>query len=605
MLKEKLSRLPAQSGVYILKDQVGEVLYVGKAKSLRSRVRSYFQKGVASPKTRMLQERIGDFEVYITSNEVEAMILESNLIKKHQPPFNIRLKDDKTYPYLKVTLQEGFPRIIKTRQFRRDGARYFGPYTSVEAVNRTLKWLLRLFPLRTCKRKITAGEKWERACLNYHIKKCLGPCIGAVDPQEYRQWVEKVILFLEGKQEELLEQVENNMQKAALNQEYEQAAEYRDALLAMEKVRERQEVVWKGDEEKDILGLAREGDRSCIQVFQIRHGRLLGREHFFLEGTGERTSGEIVTAFMQQYYLGSRGAPREIILPEAPEERELIENWLNKEAEHRVVLTVPQKGKKFRLLKLARENAEYQLEQENLMEEEKRKKEEKDLKQLKNALGLETFPEIIEGYDISNIGGEEAVGSMVVFVHGRPAGERYRRYKIRTVEGSNDVAMMGEVLERRLERLKNGGGTTPDLILIDGGKGQVNRVHSVLEKFNFEEIPLIGLAKKEEEIVFPGQKEGLRLDLGNRGLQLLQKVRDEAHRFALGYHRRLRLRSMTHSLLEDIPGIGPKKRKALLDHFGSLAALRQANVRELSKVPGINKKTGERIRDWFQENLQS
>lgn len=605
MLKEKLRRMPAQSGVYILKDQMGEVLYVGKAKSLRNRVRSYFQKGNISPKTRMLQERIGDFEVYITTNEVEAMILESNLIKKHQPPFNIRLKDDKTYPYLKITLQEDFPRIIKTREFRRDGARYFGPYTSVEAVNRTIKWLLRLFPLRTCKRKIVPGENWERACLNYHIKKCLGPCIGAVDPEEYREWVEKVILFLEGKQEELLGQVKKGMKEAAKRQDFEQAAEYRDALQAMEKVREKQEVVWKGDEEKDVLGLSLGEDRACIQVFQIRHGRLLGREHFFLEGTGEREAGEILTAFLKQYYLGSRGAPREVILPEVPEEKDLVASWLSREAGHRVVLTVPQRGKKARLLKLARENADHQLQQENLLEDEKRKKEERDLNQLQKVLGLEKFPQIIEGFDISNIGGKEAVGSMVVFVHGRPAGERYRRFKIKTVEGSNDVAMMGEVLERRLGRLKEGEGEIPDLILIDGGKGQVNRAQRVLNMFGMADIPLIGLAKREEEIVFPGSKKTIRLDLGNRGLQLLQQVRDEAHRFALGYHRRLRLRSMTHSLLEDIPGIGPKKRKALLDHFGSLAAVRQANIFELSRVPGINKKTAEIIRNWLQENLQN
>ncbi len=605
MLKEKLGRLPAQSGVYILKDQLGEVLYVGKAKSLRNRVRSYFQRGADAPRTKMLQERIGDFEVYLTSNEVEAMILESNLIKKHQPPFNIRLKDDKTYPYLKITLQEDYPRILKTRQFQRDGARYFGPYTSIEAVNRTLKWLLRLFPLRTCKRKIVAGETWDRACLNYHIERCLGPCIGAVNPQAYREWVEKVILFLEGRQEELLKQVEKGMKEAARSQDYEQAAEYRDALQAMEKVREKQEVVWEGDEEKDILGLAREEERACIQVFQVRHGRLLGREHFFLEGTGERLSGAIITAFMQQYYLGSRYAPREIILPHAPEEKDVVGSWLSEEAGHRVILTVPQRGKKARLLKLARENAEHQLQQENLLEEEKRKKEEKDLQQLQKALGLKEFPEIIEGYDISNIGGREAVGSMVVFIHGRPAGERYRRFKIKTLEETNDVAMMGEVLERRLLRLKKEGGDIPNLVIIDGGKGQVNRARLMLEKYGFKKVPLVGLAKKEEEIVFPGRRESLRLDLGNRGLQLLQRVRDEAHRFALGYHRRLRLRSMTHSLLEEIPGIGPQKRKALLDHFGSLAALRQANISQLKKVPGINEKTASAIQDWLQENLQN
>lgn len=603
MLKEKLEQLPVQSGVYILKDQMGEILYVGKARSLRHRVRSYFQKGAESPRIRMLQERIADLEVLITSNEVEAMILESNLIKKHQPPFNIRLKDDKTYPYLKITLQEDFPRIIKTRELRRDGARYFGPYTSVEAVNRTLKWLLRLFPLRTCKRKIESEQKWERACLNYHIEKCLGPCIGAVSKEDYREWVEKVILFLEGKQEKLLKEVQQAMQEAARRQEYEQAAEYRDAFQAMQQVRERQEVVWSGDEEKDILGLAREGDRACIQVFQIRHGRLLGREHFFLEGTGDGEPEVVLTAFMKQYYLGSRGIPREIIIPEEPGEKKLIRTWLAREAGYQVELTVPRRGKKARLLNLARDNAGHQLQQELQMENERKRREEKDLEKLQKALGLDSFPRIIEGFDISTTAGREAVGSMVVFVQGRPAAERYRRFKIREVQGSNDVGMLEEVLKRRLRRLKQEGQSPPDLLLIDGGKGQVNRIAQVLKELEMPDIPVIGLAKKEEKIFFPGKTPARQLDLSNRGLQLLQRIRDEAHRFALGYHRRLRLRSMTHSLLEDIPGIGPRKRQALLDHFGSLAALRQADIGELSQVPGINRKTAQTIRNWLQENL--
>ncbi len=601
-IQNRLQKVPRQSGVYILKDCTGQVLYVGKARSLRERVRSYFQGGETSPKTRLLQERVEDFEIFLTGNEVEAFILESNLIKKYQPKFNIRLKDDKSYPYLKINLKEPFPSIRKTRILENDGSRYFGPYTSVESVNRTLKMLMKLFPLRTCKKKIESGKKWQRACLNYHIKRCLGPCIGTVSPQEYREYAEQVILFLEGKQDHLLQEIRASMEKAASRQDYEKAAEYRDALLSMEKVREKQEVVWESGH-MDVVGVSGSEDRACIQLFQIRHGRILGREHFTLEGTRDKTEDEVVTAFLRQYYLGGINLPREIVLPVKPAHRELLQEWLGSE----VKLTCPVKGKKLRLVELARENAHYELEQEKLKEEESRRRDRQALEELQKVLGLGHRPEIIEGYDISNIQGQEAVGSQVVFVGGRPAGEYYRRYRIKTVEGIDDVAMLQEVLRRRLGRLadeKKEAEKNP-LFLIDGGRGQVNAIQEVLKEEGYDFLKVIGLAKRMEEIYIPERKEPLRLDRDNRGLQLLQRVRDEAHRFALGYHRGLRLRSMTHSLLEEIPGVGPERRKALMEHFGTLAAVRQARLEDLCQVPGINQKTARVIRDFLQDNLQN
>lgn len=599
--KTRLGNLPGKSGVYLLKDSLGEVLYVGKARSLRNRVRSYFQKGAVAPRIKMLQDQVADFEVFVTQNEVEAFILESNLIKKYQPKFNIRLKDDKTYPYIKVDLKDPFPSVQKTRMVKKDGARYFGPYTSVDAVNRTLKIILRLFPLRTCKRDLQEEKTYKRPCLNYHIKRCLGPCVGSVTEEEYRELMEQVLLFLEGRQDHLIKKVEQSMHRAAEEQEYEKAAEYRDALQAMEKVRERQEVVWEGEEDHDILGLAIAEDRACIQVFQVRHGRLLGREYFFLQGVEDQGEGEVITAFLQQYYAGGLQIPREILLPVLPHESDLLAQWLRQEGGRSVGLQVPQRGKKFRMVEMARENAQHQLKQEEIRQEELKKRGEKDLKALQNYLNIEDVPHRIEGFDISNLQGGEAVGSMVVFEHGQPRGEQYRRFKIKTVEGSNDVAMLQEVLERRLQRMQEQ--PPPQLILIDGGKGQVNGVYAVLKAKGYDHIPILGLAKKEELLFRPHDTSPLRLDLRNPGLQLLQRVRDEAHRFALGYHRQLRLRSMTHSLLEEIPGIGPQKRQALLEHFGSLAALRQASVGQLCEVPGINSKTAGTIRDFLQESL--
>ncbi len=603
--RERLARLPHQSGVYLFKDNAGDILYVGKAKSLRNRVRSYFRESDESYKARMLRERVDDFEFVITSNEVEAIILENNLIKKHQPPFNIRLKDDRTYPYLKIDLTVPFPPIRKTRVVKNDGSLYFGPYTSGEALDRTLKVLLRLFPVRMCKRKLGPEKVWQRACLNYHIKRCLGPCIGAVSEAEYGEMMEQIILFLQGKQGDLRKRIEGAMKKAAAEQRYEKAAEYRDALVAMDTIQARQEVVWHNAEDKDIVGLAQTEDKACIQLFQIRYGRLIGREHFFLEGVEEQEPAEILRIFLQQYYYGSAHAPRKILVPEMPAEADSLQLFLQKELGHKVELFRPQRGKKARILNLARENAEYQLEQEVLRENEIKRRQEKDMKILQKALNMQGLPAVIEGFDISNLQGKEAVGSMVVFVKGRPSLRDYRRFKIKTVLGSDDVGMLTEILSRRLLRLKKEESRRPDLILIDGGKGQVNACYKVLAGLGFEKIHIVGLAEREEELFLPNKGEPVVLGHDNKGLQLLQRVRDEAHRFALGYHRSLRLRSLTHSLLEDIPGIGPQKRQALLEHFGSLAAIRQGTIKELATVPGISRKLAQTIKNYLEIHLQN
>lgn len=602
-IKKQLASLPNASGVYLFKDGAGAIIYIGKAKSLRGRVRSYFQKTKQGSKVKLLQKQVADFEIIITNNEMEAFILEDDLIKKYQPKFNIRLKDDKTYPYLKLKLDEDFPALYKTRLLKNDRARYFGPYTSVESVNRTLKLLRKLFPLRSCKKKINPDQKEARPCLNYHIKRCLGPCIQQVSPQEYQGVIKQVTLFLEGRGENVEKIVQEKMELAAKQQEYELAAEQRDLLKALSVIRERQEVIWQDKSDLDIIGLAQEGQKASLQLYKIRSGRLSTQEHFFTEGLDEEPE-LVIKGFIGQYYYGGRDIPREIVVPVTGEDQELIEAFLSEEAGHKVVLKVPQAQKKLRLLQNANQNAQQRLQQEQLQEEEARKRQIKDLKSLQQVLKLKKIPEVIEGYDISNIAGNDAVGSMVVFIGGQPVNKYYRRFKIKTVAGSDDFAMLKEVLTRRLQKLSPAESPPPDLILIDGGRGQVNETYQVLKQLALTDLPLLGLAKQKEQIFLPNQNQPIELPRNHKGLQLLQRVRDEAHRFALGYHRQLRHKRMSHSLIEEIPGIGPQKRKALLAYFGSLASLRQASEQELRKVQGIDVKTAKVIKSYLQAQLR-
>jgi len=608
LLKDKLQTLPTKPGVYLMKDEQDEVIYVGKSVNLRNRVRSYFQASAShSLKLHRLIYRIADFDFIVTDSEIEALILECNLIKEHRPRYNIRLKDDKRYPYIKITWQEDYPRIIVTRRMERDGARYFGPLTDVRAVHQTLDMLRRLFPYLTCKREITGQDK--RACLYYHIGRCAGPCIGAISKDEYRALIKRICLFLEGKAEEIVADLQAQMTSAAEALDFERAATLRDQIRAVETVTKQQKIALAVGKDEDVIALARENDDACVQVFFIRQGKLIGREYFILDGTAEEDEAQIVASFVKQFYDEAAYVPMKIILPTNVEESIVIESWLRSKRGSKVKLHVPQRGREKELVQMAAENAAETLAslRAQWMVDEGRSVE--ALAQLQEHLGLDEAPTRIEGYDISNIQGTAATGSMVVFVKGMTRKSDYRRFRIRTVEGADDYAMMQEVLRRRFKRAiegkteaeaKSGDVWTilPDLIIIDGGKGQLNAALEVLEEHGLkDEVAAIGLAKKQEEIFLPDRSDPIVLPRDSQGLYLLQRIRDEAHRFAIGYHRKLRTKKSLASVLEEIPGIGPKRRQALLKHFGSIEAIRQASVEELAAAKGMTKKAAKMVRE--------
>ena len=604
-VKEKLKILPKQPGVYLYKDKYGEIIYVGKAKVLRNRVRSYFQKSRNhSYKTNILRKHIYDLDYIVTDSEVEALILEANLIKKHHPKFNIRLKDDKTYPYIKVTINEDFPRVFKTRIVKKDKARYFGPYADVRAVDKTLKVLKKLFPIRTCKKNLKAGKHEERACLNLHINKCYGPCVGEISPYDYNEVVRQVILFLEGKTRKLIKKIKKRMEEASKALDFEQAAEYRDSIQAIEKVTQNQKVVTEDRMDRDVIAIALEDDKACLQVQIIRQGRLMGQEHFIMEGTAEEELGDIMAAFMKQYYLNQPILPKEILLEIELTDEEAIAEWLREVAGKKVKLHVPQRGIKRRLVEMAYKNAKENLKKEKIKDKYSKDKPLKGVQELQDYLGLEKPPVRIEGFDISHVQGVDTVASMVVFHNGQPKKSDYRRYKIRSAEGSpDDFQSMKEVVTRRYRRVLEEEQRMPDLILIDGGKGQLSSAVKILENLgvDMEEQAIIGLAKREEEVFLPGQSESILLPRRSEALYLIQRVRDEAHRFAVNYHRQLRGRRITHTLLDEISGIGPKRRKALLQHFGSLEKIRSSSIEELCEVEGISEKTAQTIRQFMDD----
>jgi len=610
-LKGQLHAIPAKPGVYLMKDVQGKVIYVGKAVNLRNRVRSYFHASASySLKVQRMAERVADLDFIVTDSEIEALILECNLIKKHRPRYNVRLKDDKRYPYIKVTWQEDFPRIYVTRRMQRDGARYFGPFTAVWAVHQTLDLLRRVFPYLTCKRRITGTDK--RACLYYHIGRCAGPCIGAVSKERYRAMIEQVCLFLEGKQEEIVASLRREMEEAAEKLDYERAATLRDRIQAIERVIEKQKVVSAAMSDQDVIALARGDGQACVQVFFIRQGKLIGREYFVLAGTEDEEDEEVMASFIKQFYDEAAYIPSEILLQREIEEAAIIQDWLRGKGGAEVTLRVPRRGRKRELVGMAAANATETLAhlQAQWMTDESRGL--AALTELQEYLHLESPPARIECYDISNIQGMAATGSMVVFVKGVPRKSDYRRFKIRTVEGADDYAMMREVLRRRFKRAKEGkeGETRgnkgaevwtmlPDLIIVDGGKGQLNAALEVLKEHGLEDLPVVGLAKEQEEIFVPGRLEPVTLPRGSQGLFLVQRIRDEAHRFAIGYHRRLRRKGGLASTLEEIPGIGPKRRRALLKRFGSIEAIREATVEELAAVEGMSRSAAERVKEYL------
>ncbi len=608
--RAKLDTLPTEPGVYIMRDAERRVIYVGKAVNLRSRVRSYFHDSAqASSKTRRLVAEVADFEFIVTATELEALVLECNLIKEHRPRFNVRLKDDKRYPYIKIHWQDPFPRVEVTREMRQDGARYYGPFADVGAVHQTLDLLRRIFPYLTCTREITGKDR--RACLYYHIKRCPGPCIGAISQEDYRATIQQICLFLEGKTERIQAQLQAQMRAAAEALDFERAAFVRDQISAMQRVVERQRVVTRARADEDVIAFAREDGDTCVQIFFIRGGKLIGRETFLLDGVEDDQPSHILGSFVKQFYDEAAYIPPQIVLSEGLDERLILESWLRQKRGHKVAVRVPRRGEQKELVALAAKNAAETLAHLRAQWQLDEAKWAAALADLQAALGLPEPPTRMECYDISNIQGASATGSMVVFVKGIPRKSDYRRFRIKTVEGADDFAMMAEVLRRRLLRLKAAGekeprapgarpdsfALKPDLILIDGGKGQLNAARQVMAELGITDIALASLAKEHEEVFVPDRPDPVPLPPNSQGAFLLQRLRDEAHRFAVAYHRTIRQRTGLASSLDRIPGIGPRRRKALLARFGSLDGIRRASVEELAAVPGMTREIAERVKD--------
>jgi excinuclease ABC subunit C len=599
-IRSLLDTLPRRPGVYLMQDVGGRVIYVGKAIDLRSRVRSYFQlSSWEDPKVRAIVSDIGDLEFIVTDSELEALILEANLIKQHRPRYNVRLKDDKRYPYIKISWADPFPKVLITRRMEQDGSRYFGPFTSSGAVHQTLDLLRRSFPYLTCSREITGQD--ERACLYYDIKLCVGPCIGAVTKDEYRAMIRGLARFLEGRSEEVVADLEERMMAAADQLDFEQAASLRDQLQSVRSVVERQKIVSTLGADQDVMAFAREENDACVQVFFIRGGKLLGREYFVMEGAQDKDEREVMAAFLKQFYEEAAYVPPEVLLPDRIEEALIIEQWLRGKRGAKVTLHVPRRGKKRELVALAAENAAETLASLRAQWHADAHKHEQALAELQEALGLPTSPVRIECYDISTTQGTEAVGSMAVFVHAVPRKSEYRRFVVRSVEGPDDYASMREVLNRRFRRWQmatsdktlgkrdiKGWAKLPDLLVVDGGKGQLNVAVEVLGEYDLlGQVPVVGLAKQREEIFVPGRPRPVLLPRRSQGLFLMQRVRDEAHRFAITHHRSRRRKAGVASQLDSIPGVGPARRKALLKAFGSLDAIRIASADELAAVPGV------------------
>ncbi|MER3413755.1 MAG: excinuclease ABC subunit C [Armatimonadota bacterium] len=596
---KRLKALPAQPGCYIFKDEKGRVLYVGKALSLRSRVRSYFQKSsnLGARIARMVSQ-IRDMEWMVVDSELEALVLECTLIKQHRPPFNVRLRDDKSYPYIVVT-NEPFPRVMFTRRLRKDGSRYFGPFTSAQAVRETLTLLHKVFRLIPCC-KSWSGEAVQRPCLYYHMGQCLAPCAGLASRDEYERELRNVRQFLEGKQDSLLKDFRRRMERAVDSLDFEGAARLRDAMGWIEQVLERQKVVGHGQRDQDAVALVRDDQGTAVQMFYVRGGKLMGQRMFYLDGTGDRSPAEAVQEFVKQYYADAPEVPQEVLLPVEIEERAIIESWLRSKRGRAVRVEIPKRGDKLKLLELAATNAELALEQMRQQKENQAAWAEEAMQELHEKLSLPSPPWRIEGFDISNIAGSAPVASMVVFEQGQAAKDEYRRFRIRyNPESPDDFAMMREAVLRRFRAWKEGEEgfqKLPDLLVIDGGRGQLQAALQAQGEMGLT-VPTIGLAKRREQIFQPGVPQPLELPLSSAGLVLLRRLRDEAHRFALSYHRKLRNKRMFGNPLDEVPGIGPKRRRLLLRAFGSLEGIRRAAVDDIAAVPTMTRALAQRVKE--------
>ncbi len=605
LIAEQLKQLPSSPGVYLMKDAEGNILYVGKAANLQHRVRSYFGAGQQlSLKLKRLVARVADLDFLVTTSEQEALILELNLIKRHRPYYNVRLKDDKTFPYLKIDLNEDWPRVHITRRLEENGGRYFGPFASARSVRQTLKVIKGIFPFRTCSRTITGTD--SRPCLEYHMNLCVGPCIGAASKEEYDEVIKQVILFLEGKQERVVQKLESKMKAAAEALDFEKAALLRDQIQAVNRVIEGQRIATTVSGEQDVIAFAGDKNQACVQVFFIRRSKLIGRESFVLEGTRAEEPRQIMTSFIKHFYASTPYIPPLLLLQYPVEDTTIIENWLQSKRGGKVHIQVPHRGTKKQLVRIVAENAERGLEQLKIKQLATPTALSAALTEIERELHLPHPPLRMEGYDISNIQGTAAVGSMVVFDEGKPKPSHYRRFRIKTVPGADDYAMLREVLKRRFKRLKSKDATTsdtwailPDLVLIDGGRGQLNTALSVMREIGAESIPVASLAKENEEIFVPRKTKPVILPRSAPGLQLLQRLRDEAHRFALGYHHKIHKKQGFASVFDTIPGIGAKRKRALLRQFGSVRAIREAAIEELAATRSMNKSLAQKIKEYL------
>ena len=608
-IAEELKKLPDQPGVYIMHDSHDAIIYIGKAVSLRKRVHQYFQpshdEGI---KKAQMVKQIARFEYIITDSELEALVLECNLIKEHCPKYNTMLRDDKTYPYIRVTVGEDFPRVLFSRQQKKDKSRYFGPYTSAGAVKDTIELINKLYQLRTCNRVLPRDTGKERPCLNYHIHQCQAPCQGYISREEYRERIDAAVEFLNGNYAPILKSLEEKMNEASENLEFEKAIEYRELLGSVRQIAQKQKITHTDGEDKDIIALASDDRDAVVQVFFIRDGKLIGRDHFYVRVGTEDTKSQILTTFLKQFYSGTPFIPREIMLPEEIEDHEVLAEWLTEKRGARVYIRVPQKGMKEKLVELAQKNAELVLSQDR----EKIKREEGRtigaMKEIEHLLGMEGLSRV-EAFDISNINGFETVGSMIVYEKGKPKRSDYRKFRLKTVQGPDDYASMEEVLTRRFthglreqEEGKELGGFTvfPDLILMDGGRGQVNIAEEVLQKLDIS-IPVCGMVKDDHHRTrgLYYKNVELPIDIHSEAFRLITRIQDEAHRFAITFHRQLRGKGQVRSILDDIPGVGPARRKELMKHFENIDAIKQASVEELQKLPSMNKKSAEDVYKFF------
>ena len=611
-IQEELKKLPGKPGVYLMHDEKDAIIDVGKAISLKNRVRQYFQSSRnKGAKIEQMVTHISRFEYIVTDSELEALVLECNLIKEHRPKYNTMLMDDKTYPFIKVTVNEPFPRVMMARRMKKDKAKYFGPYTSAGAVKDTIELIRKLYHIRSCNRSLPKDIGKERPCLNYHIHQCYAPCQGYISREEYRKSIDEVVRFLNGNYDPILKELEEKMLDASENLEFEKAIEYRELLASVQKIAQKQKITDTAGDDRDIIAMASEGEDAVVQVFFIRGGRLIGRDHFYLKIAENDTKSEILSSFIKQFYAGTPYIPAELMLPEEIEDQEIIEEWLTTRREHKVRLRIPKKGTKEKLVELAQKNAQMVLknDKERLKREEGRTI--GAVKELEKILGLTGIIRM-EAYDISNTNGFDSVGSMVVYEHGKPKRNDYRKFKIKSVQGPDDYASMNEVLTRRFEHglrerqdeSETGGFQAfPDLIMMDGGRGQVNIALEVLEKLNLH-IPVCGMVKDDNHrtrgLYFNNVE--LPIDRNSECFRLITRIQDEAHRFAITFHRQLRSKGQVHSILDDIPGVGPARRKDLMRSFENIEAIRNATVDDLKELPSMNEKSAQEVYKFFHQD---